>query len=119
LKIWKFEDLKMLREAGEIEPEVLNGDILAVASLILMFYICTPVMSPGLIFGTISALYGFTNHIINTDQYSVIVGVVIASAIVPTLIANKFFLPDHLLEKPVLDDQLPDVVKGKRKEMEF
>jgi hypothetical protein len=34
--------------------------------------------------------------------------------IVPTLIANKFFLPDHLLEKPVLDDQLPDILKGKR-----
>jgi len=27
------------------------------------------------------------------------------------LIANKFFLPDHLLEKPVLDDQLPESFK--------
>jgi len=79
----------------------------------------TLLMSTGLTFGTISALYGLTNNIINTEQYSIIVGVVIASAVVPTLIANKFFLPDHLLEKPVLDDQLPDIINGKKKEMEF
>jgi len=71
-------------------------------------------MSTGLTFGTISALYGLTNNIINIEQYSVIVGVVIASAVVPTLIANKYFLPDHLLEKPVLDDQLPDIIKAKK-----
>ena len=74
----------------------------------------TLLMSTGLTFGTISALYGLTNNIINTEQYSIIVGVVIASAVVPTLIANKFFLPDHLLEKPVLDDQLPDILKEKK-----
>jgi hypothetical protein len=34
--------------------------------------------------------------------------VVIASAVIPTLIANKFFLPKNLLEQPVLDDQAPD-----------
>jgi len=77
----------------------------------------TLLMSTGLTFGTISALYGLTNNIINTEQHSIIVGVVIASAVVPTLIANKFFLPDHLLEKPVLDDQLPDITKGKKKDM--
>ena len=75
----------------------------------------TLLMSTGLTFGTISALYGLTNKIINTEQYSIIVGVVIASAVVPTLIANKFFLPGHLLEEPVLDDQLPDIVKIKHK----
>lgn len=74
----------------------------------------TLLMSTGLTFGTISALYGLTNNIIDTDQYSLIVGVVIASAIIPTLIANKFFLPGHLLEKPVLDDQLPDIIKTRR-----
>lgn len=74
----------------------------------------TLLMSTGLTFGTISALYGLTNNIINTEQYSIIVGVVIASAVIPTLIANKFFLPEHLLEKPVLDDQLPDIIKARR-----
>ncbi len=74
----------------------------------------TLLMSTGLTFGTISALYGLTNNIINREQYSIIIGVVIASAVIPTLIANKFFLPSHLLEEPVLDDQLPDIFKEKK-----
>jgi Kef-type K+ transport system membrane component KefB len=68
----------------------------------------TLLMSTGLTFGTISALYGLTNKIISQEQYSLIVGAVIASAVIPTLIANKYFLPKHLLEKPILDDQAPD-----------
>jgi glutathione-regulated potassium-efflux system ancillary protein KefC len=68
----------------------------------------TLLMSTGLTFGTISALYGLNNHIITQAQYSFIVGAVIASAVIPTLIANKFFLPSHLLEAPLLDDQAPD-----------
>ncbi len=68
----------------------------------------TLLMSTGLTFGTISALYGLSHNIITQEQYSLIVGVVIASAVIPTLIANKFFLPKHLLEQPVLDDQAPD-----------
>jgi Kef-type K+ transport system membrane component KefB len=74
----------------------------------------TLLMSTGLTFGTISALYGLTNNIISKEQYSIIVGVVIASAVVPTLIANKFFLPDHLLEEPVLDDQMPDIIRERK-----
>jgi len=69
----------------------------------------TLLMSTGLTFGTISALFGLSHNIISQDQYSLIVGVVIASAVIPTLIANKFFLPSHLLEKPVLDDQVPEI----------
>lgn len=68
----------------------------------------TLLMSTGLTFGTISALYGLTHEIISREQYSLIVGAVIASAVIPTLIANKFFLPGHLLEEPLLDDQIPD-----------
>lgn len=69
----------------------------------------TLLMSTGLTFGTISALFGLSHNIISQDQYSLIVGVVIASAVIPTLIANKYFLPSHLLEKPVLDDQVPEI----------
>ena len=53
----------------------------------------TMLMSTGLTFGTISALYGLTNGIVNQGQYSVLVTVVIGSAIVPTLIAQTFFYP--------------------------
>jgi Kef-type K+ transport system membrane component KefB len=53
----------------------------------------TLLMATGLTFGTISALFGLQNHIIDQSQYTVLVTVVILSAFVPTLIAQKFFQP--------------------------
>jgi len=57
----------------------------------------TLLMSTGLTFGTISALFGFSHGIIDQAQYTVVVAGVVASAVVPTLIANAFFMPHHLL----------------------
>ncbi len=57
----------------------------------------TLLMSTGLTFGTISALFGLSHKIVTQQQYSFLVAVVIASAVVPTLIAGLFFLPRHLL----------------------
>ncbi len=57
----------------------------------------TLMMSTGLTFGSISALFGLTHHIITDAQYSYLIAAVVASAVVPTLIANAFFLPRHLL----------------------
>lgn len=57
----------------------------------------TLLMSTGLTFGTISALFGLSHRIIDQAQYSALVAAVIGSAVVPTLIANAFFLPRHLL----------------------
>lgn len=57
----------------------------------------TLLMSTGLTFGTISALYGLSHNIVTQEQYSFLVAVVIASAVVPTLIAGFVFLPRHLL----------------------
>jgi Kef-type K+ transport system membrane component KefB len=54
----------------------------------------TLLMSTGLTFGSISALFGLTNHIITQDQYTVLVVTVIGSAVVPTLIAQRFFCPE-------------------------
>ena len=54
-------------------------------------------MSTGLTFGTISALYGLTHAIVTQQQYSFLVAAVIASAVIPTVIANAAFLPRHLL----------------------
>ncbi len=53
----------------------------------------TLLMSTGLTFGTISALFGLQNKIIDQKQYSILVTVVILSAFVPTLIAQKLFQP--------------------------
>jgi Kef-type K+ transport system membrane component KefB len=68
-------------------------------------YYTTLLMSTGLTFGTISALYGLTHgetdasgrlirSYIDRDQYTILVTVVIGSAIIPTLIAQAFFRPD-------------------------
>jgi Kef-type K+ transport system membrane component KefB len=56
-------------------------------------------MSTGLTFGTISALFGLNHQIISEAQYSYLVATVIASAVVPTAIANAWFMPRHLLPK--------------------
>lgn len=57
----------------------------------------TLLMSSGLTFGTIAALYGLSHGIIDKSQYSTLVAAIIGTAIIPTLIANSFFLPRHLL----------------------
>jgi len=57
----------------------------------------TLLMSTGLTFGTISALFGLSHGIVDQAQYSALVAAVIASAVVPTLIANAWFMPRHLL----------------------
>jgi len=57
----------------------------------------TLMMSTGLTFGTISALFGLNHNIIDEAQYSHLVATVIGSAVVPTVIANAFFMPRHLL----------------------
>src|SRR6202050_1580822 len=58
----------------------------------------TLMMSTGLTFGTISALFGLNHGVITQQQYSYLIAAVIGSAIVPTLIANAFFMPRHLLQ---------------------
>ena len=55
----------------------------------------TLLMSTGLTFGTISALFGLQNKIIDQSQYTVLVTVVILSALVPTFIAQKFYEPSR------------------------
>lgn len=50
-------------------------------------------MSTGLTFGTISALFGLNHGIIDGKQYTILVTGVILSAVVPTLIAQQFFQP--------------------------
>ena len=53
----------------------------------------TLLMATGLTFGSISALYGYTHHLINRTQYTELVTVVVLSAFVPTIIAQQLFQP--------------------------
>jgi Kef-type K+ transport system membrane component KefB len=59
----------------------------------------TLLMSTGLTFGTISSLFGLSHGIITQSQYSILVAGVIGSAVIPTLVANAFYLPRHLLPR--------------------
>jgi glutathione-regulated potassium-efflux system ancillary protein KefC len=59
----------------------------------------TLLMSTGLTFGSVSALFGLTHKIIDQAQYSYLIAAVIGSAVVPTLVANAFFVPRCLLPK--------------------
>jgi Kef-type K+ transport system membrane component KefB len=61
----------------------------------------TLLMSTGLTFGTISALFGLNNGIIDQRQYTILVTAVIGSAVVPTLIAQRWFQP---VFKPIEED---------------
>ncbi len=53
----------------------------------------TLLMSTGLTFGTISSLYGLNAGLIDRAQFSVLVTAVVVSAVIPTVIAQRFFAP--------------------------
>jgi len=77
----------------------------------------TLLMSTGLTFGSISALFGLTHNVIDQAQYSYLIAAVIGSAVVPTLVANAFFVPRYLLPKaeaPASDTVPPAVAVGER-----
>ena len=61
----------------------------------------TLLMSTGLTFGTISSLYGLNAGILTRAQFSVLVTAVVASAVIPTLIAQRWFSPEMGEERPV------------------
>lgn len=55
----------------------------------------TLLMSTGLTFGTIASVFGLQAGLIDQVQYSVLVGVVVASAVIPTFVAQRWFRPVH------------------------
>ena len=66
----------------------------------------TLLMATGLTFGTISALFGLTNQIIDQTQYTMLVTAVIGSAVIPTLIAQRFFQPVVVPDGPAQSEAL-------------
>ena len=53
-------------------------------------------MATGLTFGSISALYGLNHGLVTSAQYSELITVVILSAVIPTLIAQRLFQPQSV-----------------------
>ena len=85
---------KMIGKMVPLVPTVRAFDYLGHEGL---YY--SLMMSTGLTFGTISALFGLNHGIIDQGQYSFLVATVIGSAVIPTAIANAWFLPKHLLPR--------------------
>jgi Kef-type K+ transport system membrane component KefB len=68
----------------------------------------TLLMSTGLTFGTISATYGYTAGIVTRAQFSVLICVVVVSAVAPTALAQRLFVPhsaDALERAEELEDE--------------
>lgn len=55
----------------------------------------TLLMSTGLTFGTIASTFGLTAGFITEAQFSVLVSVVVLTAVLPTAIAQRLFSPSH------------------------
>lgn len=70
----------------------------------------TLLMSTGLTMGTISALFGYEAGIIDQAQFSVLVAAVVASAVLPAILAQRFFHPKHAFEAMggEAEPELPD-----------
>lgn len=85
---------KMLPKIGFIYPLARRADRRHATFTTLL-------MSTGLTFGTISSLYGLNAGIINKTQFSLLVSVVVLSAVVPTAVAERWFLPDGEREQRV------------------
>ncbi len=63
----------------------------------------TLLMATGLTFGSISALFGLTHHLIDKTQYTELVTVVLLSALLPTLVAQQLFRPELPTERDELE----------------
>jgi Kef-type K+ transport system membrane component KefB len=91
--VWSNAGLIALLFAVKVGAKVVGVYPFARAYLNRDAWYTTLLMSTGLTFGTISATFGLSNGIIDRDQFAVLLTVVILTAVVPTLIAQRFFQP--------------------------
>jgi len=68
----------------------------------------TLLMATGLTFGTISSLFGLEHQLITREQYATLVTVVILTAIIPTLIAERWFDPGGTPAEERWPEKRPD-----------
>jgi Kef-type K+ transport system membrane component KefB len=99
--LWANLGVLALLFAGKMVPKLVGVYPLARRFTAPHAAFTTLLMSTGLTFGTISSLYGLNAGIIDRTQFSLLISVVVLSAIVPTAIAQRFFQPRtaHELER--------------------
>jgi len=98
--LWANLGILLLLFVGKLVPKF--GGVYPLARRFASPYAAftTLLMSTGLTFGTITALYGLNTGIIDQTQFSLLLAVVVFSAIVPTAIAQRFFHPDVEADRP-------------------
>lgn len=92
--LWANLGIAALLFAGKVGPKLAGVHPLARRYCAPHETFTTLLMSTGLTFGAIAALYGLDAGIIDTTQFSVLIGAVVLSAIAPTAIAQQFFQPE-------------------------
>ena len=91
--LWANLGILALLFAGKMGPKLVAVYPLARRYTAPHAAFTTLLMSTGLTFGTISSLYGLNAGIIDETQFSLLIAVVVLSAIVPTVVAQRFFEP--------------------------
>ena len=91
--LWANLGILALLFAGKMVPKLVGVYPLARRFTAPHAEFTTLLMATGLTFGTISSLYGLNAHIIDRTQFSLLIAVVVLSAIMPTAIAQRFFQP--------------------------
>jgi Kef-type K+ transport system membrane component KefB len=99
--LWANLGILALLFLGKMAPKLISIYPLARRFTAPHAVFTTLLMATGLTFGTISSLYGLNAHIIDRTQFSLLIAVVVLSAILPTAIAQRFFQPHaaHELEQ--------------------
>jgi Kef-type K+ transport system membrane component KefB len=92
--VWANLGVLVLLFAAKIVPKVGGVYPLARRYAAPHGLFTTLLMSTGLTFGTITSLYGLSAGIIDKTQFSLLITVVVLSAIIPTAIAQRFFQPE-------------------------
>jgi len=100
--LWANLGILALLFAGKMGPKLAGVYPLARRFTKPHAAFTTLLMSTGLTFGTISSLYGLNAGIIDRTQFSLLVAVVVLSAIVPTAIAQRFYQP-HAADELIKD----------------
>jgi len=91
--LWTNLGILALLFVGKMVPKLLAVYPLARRYTAPHAVFTTLLMSTGLTFGTITSLYGLNAGIIDRTQFSLLISVVVLSAIVPTVIAQRFYSP--------------------------
>ncbi len=104
--LWANLGILALLFTGKMVPKLVGVYPLARRFTAPHAVFTTLLMSTGLTFGTISSLYGLNAGIIDRTQFSLLIAVVVLSAIVPTAIAQRFFQP-HASRELARDRETP------------